>query len=474
MAKEYITGLTIQENVIEWMSALRQKNRFETSAFGRVAVKGESIPEEEGAGGDAAKTEAGMSNEDMARIKLQCRDLKGFVTAGVDSSQVLLRVVSLPAVEAEELAGMVELQIDKISPFPVESMVVSHEVLKTEGDTSQVMIAAVKRDVVVSLGQMLISLGMHPLHVDVLPLVWWNLLKKAGKIKDVDWQIIMRVDSVVEIMVLRQGVPVMIRSWGMRDIGAGELAGDMAGDMAGEIKYTLFSLEMEHGPVAVESISLWYKGDAPMDLGEKLAAECLCDVVVESIDTMPSFAEGLVRRAVEGGGRGIDLAPEVWKATRESTQFKKKATKIAVFLFAAWVFLAGVFFGGFQLQKYLISRLGVQQEEWRNKAMEVGLMRRRVVMIGKYMDRTRSALECLREISEKQPQGIDLNEFEYTKGEDVEVKGNAVSAEVFYEFKKQMDVSKLFVETEITSGPTRTREGREDFVLKLKLPADGQ
>ncbi len=469
MGKEYITGLIVRDDIMEWMSALKIKGRLNVTTSGKVslAVSGKDVEAEGAAGGE--------SNDIAAGIKSACKGIKGGnVTICLDSSQLLLRVLSLPMVEDDvERAGMVELQVDKFSPFPVDNMVVSHEVLDTDDDFTRVLIAAVKKDIIISLGEKLSSAGVHPLHVDIIPLVWLYLLRNSGKILEVGWQTIVRLDSVVEIMVLKDGIPVMIRSLGSRHDTVSEC---LFNELIDELKYTLLSLELEHGVANLNKVVLWHHDDSPVEAGmsEKVAAECACEVVLESLESLPPFAEGLVKRAALRDGRMMDLAPEAWGFSQETKKFRKKSTRVAISLLGGWVVCTGLFLGGFHLQEYYLDRLEQEQNTWREKALEVGQMRRRAVMIGRYMDRTQSALECLREISESQPNGVELGNFEYTKGEKVEINGDAGSAGMFYEFKKQLDESKLFIEVEITSGPTRSRQGKEGFSLRLKLPTGEQ
>ncbi|MDZ4198166.1 MAG: hypothetical protein U1E27_02670, partial [Kiritimatiellia bacterium] len=57
-----------------------------------------------------------------------CRRMGGRVSLALPSSDMLLRVWSLPPSAPEEIGGMIELQIDKISPFPIEEMTIAWEV----------------------------------------------------------------------------------------------------------------------------------------------------------------------------------------------------------------------------------------------------------------------------------------------------------------------------------------------------------
>jgi len=101
-------------------------------------------------------------------------------------------------------------------------------------------------------------------------------------------------------------------------------------------------------------------------------------------------------------------------------------------------------------------------------------MRRRVFMIKRYMDRSDSALECLREISALQPRGIDLTSFSYRKGETLRISGEAETVDQVYSFKSKLEGSTLFVGAKL-QGPRRDRKKRKEvFDIDLRLHGGAQ
>ena len=75
------------------------------------------------------------------------------------SGQALLRVAELPAVDPDELKGMVDLQVDKVSPFPPDSTVTSFEVVQQSETASGVLMAALDRKTADSIGRTLTGRG---------------------------------------------------------------------------------------------------------------------------------------------------------------------------------------------------------------------------------------------------------------------------------------------------------------------------
>jgi hypothetical protein len=71
--------------------------------------------------------------------------------AWLPADQVFLRVVQLPVVEWAELVSMVEFQLEKLSPFPINQIVWSLELLPSVQENQQTVIVIIAaRDVVES------------------------------------------------------------------------------------------------------------------------------------------------------------------------------------------------------------------------------------------------------------------------------------------------------------------------------------
>jgi hypothetical protein len=76
--------------------------------------------------------------------------------AWLPAGQVFLRVLHLPLCEPEELPGMVEFQLEKVSPLPVGQILWSFEVIpgKLENQQAVVVIVAARNEVETILGQL--------------------------------------------------------------------------------------------------------------------------------------------------------------------------------------------------------------------------------------------------------------------------------------------------------------------------------
>lgn len=461
MAGEFVTGIVVEEKALEWVALRGGKGRAVSGRSGRLLLDAESPPADE--------TPDESDERITARIKAECRLPKGIVSAAVPSEHVLLRVMDLPPVDDDELASMVELQADKVSPFPVENMVVSHEVLERDESRCRVLVAAARLDAIEDIGNRLGAAGIVPARVDAALLGWWRSLRDADAVSPGRHLVLLLANSVPEVIVLEDGVPVVFRSMGT---GMDWDEPGIAEETAREVGYALMSLELEQGPAASCTVTVFYRGEEPAGLLGALGEECACKVEARPLADLPTAAEGVARRAA--GGTTLDLTPVSWTSARMSRSFRRRMLAAAVLILLAWGLGVGGLFGMTVYEESKLASLQSTREEWRGPSLEVRSMRRRAYMIHRYMDRSDSALECLRETTSVQPRGVDLTSFSYRKGEGVKIRGNAVGVNEVYAFKSALDRSELFPETRLEGPSTMRGSSRQSFQMEMKLPGSTQ
>jgi hypothetical protein len=143
---------------------------------------------------------------------------------------------------------------------------------------------------------------------------------------------------------------------------------------------------------------------------------------------------------------------------------------VAVTLVGLWGVAAMGVYGGLRYEESRLAALRAERERWRQPALDVRTLRRRVFMIERYNDFSRSSLECLREICLLQPAGVELTSFTYRKDDSVKLSGRAANVGQVYDFKSKLDASALFGETTLT-GPTLDRRTNEQiFGIDIQLP----
>lgn len=392
----------------------------------------------------------------------------GLAAMGIPAGWVLLRVTDLPAAAPDELRGMAELQIDKFSPFPAEESAIAYELLSEREGRARVLLSAIKTETMDLLGGALQSAGIVPKRVDLNLLGWWRLLTDAGHVLATGAQAFLILDDTcIDVVVTSAGVPLAMRSLtGLSDLPNEEVADEVAR----EIVYTLTSTDLERTGEHLAEIAIWHHGG---ELAEALIGRLHNPygliAKAYALDTLPPLTEGLARRAVEAGPSRLDLAPPAWQAAVLRRQSRTRLITLTASLLGVWAIAVAVLFGGLQYQKAKLKRMEAQLEQAKVPSERVRATRDRVLALQQYVNRTHSSLECLRDVSDLLPPGIELKSFAYHKGKSVEISGEADAVTLVYDFKKEMEKSPLFIATELPR-TFRTAQGKEVFKITATLP----
>jgi hypothetical protein len=406
---------------------------------------------------------------DLPRLATDLRQaLKGIsgpITLGIPGSWAFMKIVSLPSPSPDEIAGMVELQVDKFAPFPLDALTFSWEVLHEADGVSRILIAAMKLDLAESLGQCFKSAGLLLDRIDLNLIASLRLIQAVpGQIHSVGRQLlIFREAGQCDLVLLHDGIPAILRTLAGFD---GMTDEDINDEIAHEAMNTLASLEAEQGG-QLAPVSLYFRGVEPVELAGMLHQRMGMEVITASFDNFPPVSRGLGQRVLSGGP--FNLAPLSWESIRNRKTALRRLIYAAIAAIALWLCAVLTLAGLLMAQRRNQTRAQARLVSLAAPAQVVRDLQSRVMGLDQYHDRTHSALEALREITEALPNGIELKSFTYRKGKSVEISGHAASVTLVYDFKKSLDDSLLFAGIELgRTAPDNT--GRESFKMTAKLP----
>lgn len=394
--------------------------------------------------------------------------LKDGVSLAVPSDQVLLRVVRLPSASREELRGMVDLQVDKFSPFPVESLSVDFEILGEDDDGLLVLIGAVREAVANGLRDDLTAAGLHPERVDVEAMGWWDVLCRREREPSESVEILLLMTAPVQIIATRDGVPLAFRSLPLPEDSS---PADTVQLLAEEIDYTVMALELEHGSAGQAAVEIWQDDGDTLD-AEALAGACGYGVSLHELKELESVSRGVAQRALAADRPRLDLTPAAWRQAEEAERFKRRMLMAGGASLALWLLLVGALGGAFVMRRSAHAATVRDRDQWMQQALEIREMRRRAFTLSKYTNQTHSALECLREIAVAQADGVELRTFSYRKGEAIRLTGSAKAVNQIYAFKRRLDQSNLFIAPELDNIRNNPRQDVEMFDVAIPLPEE--
>ncbi len=459
MAEKLTTALLLRRTRAAWTSLRDKKGGVEVAEQVDAPL---DLPPEADIG----------SPQMTAQVKARCSGVKGIVTLVVPTNTTLIRVVELPSTDPEEIHSMAELQVDKFSPFPVDQMCIGHEILSQSEDKSRVLVAAAPRGTVDAMGSAFSQAGVLPQRVDVEIMGWWWLLKAKGRIADSGRQVLLIIDDgSIEMVIVQDGSPLLIRSLGSLRLDPEEAAREIAD----EIQYTLTTLETEWGAGHVDNIHVWHGDGISDEFLRALNLACGLHVASEQLKSLAPLSEGLARRVHELHGASLDLAPPEWKATAISREERKRVVIIAATLLALWMAAIGGLFAFSHNEQNATYQFKLSLQRLDKKAAEVRNVQKQVQSLQSYADRTYSALECIREICALMPPGPELSSFNYEKYGQVSLRGLADNDGPILDFFKQLQTSKFFPKVEpgqITTAPPRNGRPQSQFKAVITLPAE--
>lgn len=451
MAKDMATGILVTPEAVSWATLKRVKEGSECVAEERIDRMVEVDPDAE---------------EEPSALSQALAEIKSPVVLALPPTQVLMRVLELPPVDDEDLAGMVELQVDKFSPFPIDQMVVAHEVLSRDDESCVVLVAAAKETAIDEAADVLKDEGVRISRVDVGLLGRWKSIGDAGQLAETGREtLVIASEGTVEVLTHEGGTPIALSCLG-KTPDLTDAA--MATDIADEVAHLLMGLEVERGRhVGGQTITLW--SEEPLTaFAIALQQACGVEIGERSLGILPPVAQGVASRDMFGSAL-LDLTPSPWRQAATSKRTRRLMLIAGLSVLGVWGMLVGGGLGWLAFEERRLERLGAEEVRWMEPANQVRRLRLQVHMIERYMDRTYSSLECLREISSLQPQGIDLTTFTYRKGEGMDIEGEADSGPLVNEFNEKLNQSALFVDVK-PGIRTMTSKGRHRFSFDIKFP----
>ena len=360
----------------------------------------------------------------------------GPVALALPTSQLLVKVLDLPKETSGDLPGIVQLQMDELSPFAGEELTTGHETLAETEDRLRVFAAGLPQPAAERWDARLKAAGIRARRVDAAILgAWWSL-SAAGVLGEGDGRraILLERAGEWDLLLLEGGAPILCRS-----LGSGKTAEDLALDLT----LSLLSAELKGAVKPLEEIvavTAAPPDPAMLDALSRAAGGVPARTVGMADSGAP--APGCARRAA--GSAPLDLLPASWR-TRELSAVAKRR-------YIAGMAAAGVLWILLLAGLLLAPKISKRFEDAERRAVErdkpayyaVRDVRDRVRLIRSYMDRSRSMLECLRTVVEVMPPGMTLTGLTYRREEGIRIAAEVTEVPQAYAFKEGISDCGLF------------------------------
>ena len=336
--------------------------------------------------------------------------------AWLTAEQVFLRVVHLPKCEPAELPAMVELQLEKLSPLPVNQVVWSFELVpQSAGELQTVVVIIAERSLVEDFLGKLESAGYL---ADRLELPFVHQLLTTPIDGDGVW-IYLQAGDTRALCLTAWWYGGTLQRVNLLNLSAGETGAAALGFQlnqiawAGEIEGWLtapprWHLVADHTAAAVWEPALRQWADEPIERVPPL--------------TSPALAALTAQRAARSQSKANLLPVEF--STRYQQQFIDRLWMRGLgALTVVYIFGVLIYFGALNVLKYQSGKVQNEAASLSGPYTNALQLKERVRILQEQVNLKFAALDCLKAASEKLPPELTFTSFSFSKGNRVSLSG---------------------------------------------------
>ncbi len=428
-----LRGLRLEESGKEFAAVASETWSIAAASDLPEASENQEVPESPGAPDDSESAVPEESAVDRLAgafaAAVQTFGTHEFVLS-LPLSKLLVETVRVPVERRDDLEPVAAEALERISPFPDESYRVGVEVVAETDREVIAVVAALPDAVSLEIGDALDAAKARIVRTDATALgrlrTLWPRIVSGGAVGR--RLVLMDLDDGWDFMVLDDDAPVVLR-------GLGTLAS--AAELGREVMLGLIRCENDAGPRDVGEIVVVSAAAPEAAVQERLAA--FGPVRVETVGEEDAYAgvEGVANRTTEE--TALDVTPEAWNVALKESRFKKRLTVGMAIAGGIWLLAMLVLFGvplGFG---WLTDRQKAASKRHQAVYRKVKDTRDRVKLVQRYSDHARGALETMKVVSDRMPEGVTLSQFQYRRGEYVHVWAEAPQPTDAYAFKKALD-----------------------------------
>lgn len=342
--------------------------------------------------------------------------------------RLLVRLVCVA--EGEDPVEVARGMLSAASPFPDESLAVGLEKVCDEaGGRAVYLAAALPEGSADDIADALDAAKLNVVRVDALVLgelrgVWRAIGGEGRRL------VVFEGPDGVSLVVLDADLPVSIR------------AASPGSDLRREAMLSLLEAEDFGGPKPLGEVVRVRREaeDSAADSAAEPPAEPAPDPLasfgapVGSIELgADAGLAGIAERTAEDGS--LNAMPDSWRAVLAETRFKAKLVRNMIAAVAVWLVAMAVIFGvpvayGYMTdyQKNLCKRHAKQYKAVADKKAKVKLVR-------KYSDHSRGALEIMKAVSDRLPDGVTLSSWDFTRDDGVRLRAESDDSSSAYQLK---------------------------------------
>ena len=342
------------------------------------------------------------------------------VVLALPLGRLLVRMLRVPA-GTEDTEAFLVSAMQELNPYPDEPLTVGWETVRESEGGAVVLAAALPESSADDIAEKLDAKKLRVTRLDLLTLgtlrALWPALAGGGELGKVRRLLLMAAEGAAEMFVLDGDTPTSIRS-----VPEGS-------DLRLAAVKCLMEAEDFGGELPLAEVVAVGGADAS-------ALTAFAPVRELAAVSLQDSLEAVAAREADQGV--LDARPQSWRDYLEETRFKSKLVRSVAVAVGGWLIVMGVLFGVPAVYGYMTDyQKGISKQH--SKAYrQVCDMRDKVLLVRKYSDHNRGALEIMKAVSDRLPGDIELDGWDFKRGEGVSFTGTADDPQSVYDLKDEL------------------------------------
>ena len=386
--------------------------------------------------------------------------LRGDVYISIPLNKTLSIITSLPSDEPDNIYQISKIQIDKISPYSSEKLIYSYEITNFDDKSSDVIMMGVNNNII-PLAESYSTKNLNLASIDCRIFSWLELLINNNKNLLTKNNIIILDDSIdFTILIINNDKIKLIRSLYLDHDNS-----DFISELIYEINYSLKSINIKMD--IFNNISIWNYLEWNNKIINKLADSLSININQNNLSNLGKISEGMVKRINKKNI--INFLPvHIYNKQSQHQIFKKLKFLIILSTFVIALILM-IFQVNYGIQTNKLKKVKNYYSEILPQANIAKENNKKLRALKNYTDRSKSPLECLREITILLPAGdIEIASFNFSNN-NITIRGTAIDDDIVYDFFNNLGKSDLFDGLKNQSVNNRAINGKKRTVFSISI-----
>jgi hypothetical protein len=360
------------------------------------------------------------------------------VVTSVDCGDVLCQILRLPATDPAELKQMLDLQIDNVTPLPLEEVVYSFESLDIVDGQTRVLVAIARKATVNERVEALESAGLQAEIVSVDALAMFRALVKLHLLATDDNRnvLVMLGQTTADVIVYSHGVILAVRSI--------VLGADSESILREELQRTFVAAEAGQPQRARGAVIFLTHDEQARLFAERVASGLSTETSFLTNGAVPSPGLSLCLECAGAGAPPLNLLPDEWRQKRQTAAFRHHLIRGAIAVAALYAVALAVFVSFLVVRNSRLHRVDNEINNRQAEFHKAKELQSELLAMTKQLDMKSSALEVLRQVAVLLPDNVKLTSFVYKKDQAATIKGQSPTPTLALDFQSRLEKCELF------------------------------